>query len=142
MKILVATDGSEFGDEAVRVAAERPWPPDSELRVINVMEHLPIAVAGGRYTLSLSELLAKMQSVATEIATRAANYLRKSGLKVTQNVREGAAAVEILNEAEEWGADLILVGTHGKHGLTKFLLGSVAERVATHAHCSVEIARR
>ena len=47
----------------------------------------------------------------------------------------------ILNEASAWGADLIVVGSHGRQGASRFLLGSVSEPVAFHANCSVEIVR-
>lgn len=47
----------------------------------------------------------------------------------------------ILDCATEWRADLIVVGSHGRKGVTRFVLGSVSEAVARHAHCSVEIAR-
>ena len=47
----------------------------------------------------------------------------------------------ILDAAKTWAADLIVLGSHGRHGLERFLLGSVSEAVAVHAHCSVEIVR-
>jgi nucleotide-binding universal stress UspA family protein len=47
-----------------------------------------------------------------------------------------------LSEAAEWEADLIVVGSHGRRGVNRFLLGSVSEAVALHANCSVEIIRR
>jgi nucleotide-binding universal stress UspA family protein len=47
----------------------------------------------------------------------------------------------IIDEADKWGADLIVVGSHGHRGFERFLLGSVSEGVARHAHCSVEVIR-
>ncbi|MGA7647033.1 MAG: universal stress protein, partial [Terriglobales bacterium] len=64
------------------------------------------------------------------------------------NVCEGGATPEgdprgsILDEAKAWGADLIVLGSHGRHGWDRLLMGSVAESVAMHAHCSVEVIRR
>jgi nucleotide-binding universal stress UspA family protein len=48
----------------------------------------------------------------------------------------------ILDFAKDWKADLIVVGSHGRRGLTRFMLGSVAESIARHAHCSVWIVRK
>lgn len=48
----------------------------------------------------------------------------------------------LLAIAKEWGADLIVVGSHGLRGITRLLIGSVAEAVAMHAHCSVEVIRQ
>ena len=56
-------------------------------------------------------------------------------------VREGDPRIEIVQEALDWNADLIIMGSHGHTGLRKFLLGSVAQHVISHAPCSVEVAR-
>jgi nucleotide-binding universal stress UspA family protein len=61
--------------------------------------------------------------------------------RVTGTVYEGTVADTILDRAVGYNADLIVLGSHGRKGLNKFLLGSVAERVAAHAPCSVEIVK-
>ena len=53
----------------------------------------------------------------------------------------GSPREVILDEADHWGANLIVVGSHGYRGLTRFLLGSVSQAIASHAKCSVEIVR-
>jgi len=56
-------------------------------------------------------------------------------------LESGIPKVVIIDDAKKWGADLIVVGSHGRTGLDRFLLGSVSEAVARHAACSVEIVR-
>ncbi|MEW6734864.1 MAG: universal stress protein [Acidobacteriota bacterium] len=143
MKILIATDGSPFSDVAVNEVIERPWPSESEFRVLTVMESSPFPyVSTDVYALPLDQTLAKARSVVEQIANSASNRIKSKGLNVTHFVRQGVTAEEILDEAKRWGADLIVVGTHGGRGISRFLLGSVAQRIATHAHCSVEIVRK
>ena len=66
-----------------------------------------------------------------------------AGLAVTDHVllNVESPAKLILKEATTWGADLIVMGSHGRRGLKRFLIGSVSESVAMHAGCSVEIVR-
>ena len=71
-------------------------------------------------------IILKEKNPALFISTKVINYSPKHS---------------ILNEAESFGADLIMVGSHGGSGLTRFLLGSVSQAVALHADCSVEIVR-
>jgi nucleotide-binding universal stress UspA family protein len=70
-----------------------------------------------------------------------ARKLRASGFRVSTAVETGDTRERIIDSAERWFADLILLGSHGRRGATRFLLGSVAESVARHAPCSVEIVR-
>ncbi len=73
----------------------------------------------------------------------AEKILSDAGLNVsgTVAVPSDTAKQIILSDADEWGADLIVCGSHGRRGVNRFLLGSVSEAVATHAKCSVEIIR-
>jgi len=57
-------------------------------------------------------------------------------------VREGDPRSAIVDEADEWGADLVVIGSHGRTGVTRWLLGSVAGAIVSHAPCSVEVVRR
>jgi nucleotide-binding universal stress UspA family protein len=80
--------------------------------------------------------------------TRAREILSSSVTTSQLNVSEAVSVLLetpqtiVLNEAAEWGADLIVVGSHGRHGVDRFLLGSVSESIAMHARCSVEVIRK
>ncbi|MEW6732690.1 MAG: universal stress protein [Acidobacteriota bacterium] len=129
MKILIATDGSAYGDAAVRATGERPWPPGSQLRVIAVMEKPAIAYTSDNNIESEMRYLESKARITNKyIATKAANSLCNKDRVVTHVVREGITAEEIIKEAKEWGADLIMIGTHNHRGIARFLLGSVAKR--------------
>ena len=69
--------------------------------------------------------------------------LANAGFKVSEAVLIplGAPKELILAEAEKWQADLVVVGSHGRRWIKRFLLGSVSEAVAIHANCSVEVIR-
>lgn len=73
-------------------------------------------------------------------ATRASSFSRANGT-ITNDVRVGDPATEILNEAAEQSTELVVLGSHGRTGLGRLLLGSVARKVLLHAHCSVLIVR-
>ena len=85
--------------------------------------------------------LKEMKKPAQELVERVAKQLRAAGFKAETAVEAGDVRERILDSASEWRADLIVLGSHGKRGLQRFLLGSVAEFVARHAKCSVQIIR-
>lgn len=80
-----------------------------------------------------------------ELVESTATELRKSetckNLRIETKVVDGSPKEMIVEEAENWGADLILIGSHGYGSVKRFMLGSVSQAVATHAPCSVEIVR-
>jgi nucleotide-binding universal stress UspA family protein len=77
-----------------------------------------------------------------ELVARAASSMVKAKPKVETVLREGTPEIEIVEEAKQWGADLIVIGSHGHTGFKRLVLGSVAHSVVAHAPCSVEVVRR
>lgn len=145
MKILLAIDGSACSEAAVEEVATRSWPVGSHARIISVVEH------HGPLTSSVlthqREFEEQERQRASEVVERAAERIHPGGfsnghLKVTTEILEGTPKRIIVEEAEAWGADLIVVGSHGYRSWERMLLGSVSQAVAMHAECSVEIVRR
>jgi nucleotide-binding universal stress UspA family protein len=145
MRVLIPTDGSEHAEEAIESAANRPWPAGSEFRIISTPEY-PVLV--GEYPYfppeELADLTKASRTHATESAKAGEALLAKAGLKTSCEVTEmkDTPAHAILAAAEIWKADLILIGSHGRRGFDRLLLGSVSEKVALHATCSVEVVRK
>ena len=129
-RVLLATDGSETSAVAARALAERPWPEGSEFKVVSVEE--PWARKSSS---------AKHDEQAQEAVRSAQQVLASAGLNATGAVLSGNAKDAILDEAQKWAADLIVVGSHGRRGFRRLLLGSVSESVAMNAHCSVVVVR-
>ncbi len=147
MKILLAIDGSPCSDVAVSEVSKRPWPTGSEVKVLSVIE-TPGALAVEPWAVPptyFEDVIKEVRKAAHGPVEGAVSKLRASEdktLKVTSEIIEGSPKREILDEAERWGADLIVVGSHGYGLLNRFLLGSVSQAVALHAKCSVEIVRQ
>ncbi len=125
-RVLVATDGSETSAAAARGVAQRPWPEASEFRVVSVEE--PWAIKSRR--MDPQEAVSSAEQVLTSAG------LKASGAVLSGNVKEG-----ILEDARKWDADLIVVGSHGRSGFKRWLLGSVSDAVVMNAHCSVVVVR-
>lgn len=145
MRILLPTDGSEYAVLAANRVAERPWPEGSIFKVLACPEY-PMLI--GEYPYYAPEQLVEL-SKASEAQARAAAeaataVLRKSGLEVKTEVTEprDSPARTILSSAELWQSDLVVMGSHGRRGFDRLVMGSVSESVAMHAHCSVEVARQ
>jgi nucleotide-binding universal stress UspA family protein len=147
MKVLLAVDGSAFSLAAVDEAARMPWPQGSEIKLISAVE-MPTPVVVG--TLPMpdnyhAEWEKALEDQAVSNTTSALARFRQSGgakINVTTNTIKGESKIAILEEAEHWGADLLIVGTHGYNAFERFWLGSVSRAIASHAHCSVEIVRQ
>ncbi len=147
-KVLLATDGSAFSEQAAKSITLRPWPEGTEIRVLSAVELiLPTARAMFEVPIIDTAFLEKVRGEAMRRAqdavTRARDILCATGLNVSDSISVLADTPKavILQEAGEWGADLIVLGSHGRHGMDRFLVGSVSEAVAMHAPCSVEVIR-
>jgi nucleotide-binding universal stress UspA family protein len=135
-KILVGTDGSETAAEAVRQAGELARLHGAELIVLHGAKTTSSGAGGGMYAAPVDP--DAIRSAAQEILEQAESSLGSES-KVRTIFREGDPAEAVLDAAEEEGADLIVVGNRGMRGAKRFLLGSVPNRVAHHAPCSVLI---
>jgi len=146
MKILLAVDGSEYSDAAVTEIARRSWPAGTEVRIFSAAE-LPVWLMGTGDVVSPRIAQDLEQAARTQAETAVAHSLaifrQQAGkeLSVTTAVTLDSARDSILDESEAWGADLIVVGSHGYRGYKRFLLGSVSQAIAGQARCSVEIVR-
>ena len=146
MRVLLAVDGSPYSEAAVKEVAARTWPEQSEVRVFTAYE-LPLAPAPETWALP-PDYFEKLDRAAREsaeavehaVVVRLATAFGPS-VKVTGNILPGSPRLLILEEAERWGADLIVVGSHGYGAWHRFLLGSVSQAVVSHAKCSVEVVR-
>lgn len=143
MKILLAVDESPTSEEAVNVVGGRSWGPGTPVRVLHVVEKfVPPAQelwhdAGG----DLGRAREEIREQARELTERAAGWLQEQGLDAEAALRDGDPRSGIVEEAKDWGADLIIVGSHGYTGLKRALLGSVSQAVVDRAPCPVEVMR-
>jgi nucleotide-binding universal stress UspA family protein len=144
MKILLATDGSKFSEAAIQEVAARINAKGAEVTILQAVEPLmfsvPPQMAPG-YAPEMAEQRQERLREAKASVAAATKVLQGAGFAVSTRVVEADARTAILDIAAESRADLIVVGSHGRKGLKKFLLGSVAESVARHAQCSVFIVR-
>jgi nucleotide-binding universal stress UspA family protein len=121
--IVVATDGSESVQRAVRVALDLADRFDAEVHALYVVDTGEVASAPDR-------IRDEMQTALEESARDALEGVRAATDRpVTTAVREGRPATEIAEYAREHDADMVAMGTRGRHGENRFLIGSVAERV-------------
>ncbi len=117
IRIVVGFNGSADAEAALNSVTLRSWPPGTEARVISV---------GNRVG---------------PILDNAEERLRVAGLNAGKVSRDGDPATVLIEEAENWRADSIFVGTRNEHGFQHLLHGSVSAAVAARAPCSVEVVR-
>ncbi len=147
MRILIATDGSDFSLAAVKKACEFVNPANDTVKVISVLEDVPPIVLDP--TVVSSEYYQTIEGNLLEIASQhvaAATLLIQKhfegkSVDVSGETLHGFADERIIDEARSWKADLIVVGSHGR-GFWGRLLGSVSTGVVHHAPCSVLVVRK
>ena len=146
MRILMGVDGSPYSDAALDEVSRRPWPKGSEILVVHAFE-LPLAAMPEVWALSPDyyEQLDRAAREQTGSIIKAAVEKLKSVLGDAVEVKSksvlGSPKRVILDEAETWKPDLIVVGSHGYPAWERLLLGSVSQAVVSHAKCSVEVVR-
>jgi len=143
MKILVAIEDEVFGDAIAKFLATHEWPDDSEIKLIHVTEPIFVHALSG-YP---SELI---RSVNEERERAAKSMLLAIGTQLTQcfprvstkeEVLFGHPKDVILDAAKDWPADLIVMGSHGRSGFGRFMLGSVSMSILSAAPCSLVVVK-
>jgi nucleotide-binding universal stress UspA family protein len=152
-KILLATDGSREAELAARTAADLAEKTASELHLVHVFgiapwyPIYPEATAPGEWVAQEDPMLEEdlqrtSEQRAREVLDTEVEKARSAGATVAQAyLREGGVATEIVTLAEDIGAGLIVLGSRGRGGIRRALMGSVSDSVVRHAHCPVLVVR-
>ena len=146
MKIIIATDGSPFSIAMVKEFAKRPLPLNTTVKIISVYESASLMNIApmGVLTAYYDNEDVNSEKFAENSVAKAAKIIRNINPKfsILTATIEGLAKTVIVDEAEKFDADLIVLGSHGYDVIDRLLLGSVSQYVALHAKCSVEIVRK
>ena len=145
-KVLFATDGSRLAEHALPAAVELARRCGAQLRCLTVVEPPPYYGPPDLVTFEDAELYRglaeELETMARSAVERAASGAVHDGVPATTALRHGTAAEEIVAEGEEWEASVIVLGTHGRAGLSRLVLGSLAGKVARTASCPVLLCRK
>ena len=137
-KILCPTDFSDPSYEAIKVAGELAYHFASELCVIHVVSSVPVIPMGpGPSAFNISQYEQELEASSKKSLEEIVHQLEWKELKVRLIALRGNAADEIVRIADEENVDLIVIATHGRTGLDRWIFGSVAEKVVRLAKCAV-----
>jgi nucleotide-binding universal stress UspA family protein len=147
MRVLLAIDGSAYSDVAVQAVIDRFRPEDTQVRVLHTVEwmhEMPLCFQyahGPRAGDDVVDCRNKSFERARDLVERIAAQLECKGFQPSVLTPDADPRHAIVEAAREWTADLIVMGSHGRRGVDRLLLGSVAESVVRHAPCSVYVVR-
>lgn len=158
MKVLIAYDGSSCADAALEDLRRAGLPREGEALVVSVGDVLVTpsssiceiagtALTSRRVTSAIAQVHAQASQAleeAQELATAASRRVQADfpGWEVRAEALAGTPSWELIQRAERWKADLVVVGSQGRSALGRLFLGSVSKKVAAEARCSVRVARR
>jgi nucleotide-binding universal stress UspA family protein len=145
--MLLAIDDSPHSRAATTALIEQLRPADTTVHVLHVIEldaMLPPAfdfARGSRYGGEVAAQIREHHDLAGRLVEETAQQLRAVGFTTVTAVAEGDPRHTILDYAAELGCNSIVLGSHGRRGFDRFVMGSVSESVVRHAHCSVYVIR-
>ena len=151
MKILIATDGSPDAQEGVEFLKNVGFPTSTVLTILHIVRKMVHQTAQlvttdrtqlAEFMKLAEDLLEARGREGAKLLETTRKALNRPGLKIVENLAFGHEAEEILKATKRTRADLVVVGSKGLTGLRRFLLGSVAHKVARHASCSVLVVRQ
>ena len=142
-RVLVTVDGSEPSTAALHEALKLVSGTSAALRIINVID-IPQSLLSGE-GINYDSVFEELGKAGKAIVDGACAKAMEAGVEAEARVIEGGVlrvADAITNEAKQWGADVIVAGTHGRHGVGRLLLGSVAEAIARESDIPVLLVRQ
>ena len=143
-KILVPVDGSPTANAGLREAVDLTKTLDASLQIVHVIDYHYLAMAGLEAGAYIDDVMKSMTQSGRRMLKRAAELAGKGGIAATTVLLEsptGPAADAIVRQAKKWKADLIVLGTHGRRGMRRMLMGSDAEQVVRNSPVPVMLVR-
>jgi nucleotide-binding universal stress UspA family protein len=137
-KILIAHDGSKSSEKALKKAFQIAETFGSSLTVLSVIPELYLTELMEMDRVRILDTMAKETREMMEKIKAKSKHVKS--LKTV--IKQGDPADEILNAAERMKADVIITGSHGRHGAQRFLLGSVSSKIVDHAECDVLVVKK
>jgi len=142
MRILIGVDDSMHSRAAVDLVRRMTWPADTRVVVVSVAQPLVLAYSDVYMPVaSMPEITEEWVRTHRDIAALAAKSLAEVGLLTESKALEGDPRACLIESATSEKADLLVVGSHGRTGLAKLFMGSVASHVVAHAPCSVLVVK-
>lgn len=143
-RILVPTDGSSTSEKGLKEAISLAKLSGGHIRLLHVVDAMSVAIGADGFAGYSAEILPLLREAGNEILRRARDSVEAAGVAVDFTLREvlsGRVADQVMEEAAAWKADLIVIGTHGRRGVRRLILGSDAEQVLRAANVPVLLVR-
>ncbi|HMK43865.1 MAG TPA: universal stress protein [Dissulfurispiraceae bacterium] len=137
-KILVAHDGSKASDKALKKAIELSVSLRGSLTILSVVPELYLTELTDAERSRIVESLTRESADSME---KIRKTLSGKSIEVKTLVRQGDPAEKILETAQKMKVDLIVTGSHGRHGTKKFLIGSVSSKIVDYSKCPVLVVK-
>jgi nucleotide-binding universal stress UspA family protein len=143
MKILIGVDESPCSDAAIQFVRGMALPPGARVIIVSAVQvvvpaYAEVYVAGAG---PVDRFLEEEMKAHGEVVARAEKQLREKGWSLETRVLTGDPREVLVRTARDEAADLVVLGSHGRSGIAKLVLGSVAAHVMTHAPCSVLVVK-
>ncbi len=140
-KILLPIDSSDCSKVAASYALKVAELNNAELHVIHIVDETTASAYAEQKKISRDQAFRQLVKEGKKMVEEVVREAAKKGLATKSYVRTGVVVEQIVQAAEEFGADLIVMGTHGRTGSSRMIVGSVAEKVIRHAPCPVLVIR-
>lgn len=143
-RILVPVDGSPTSDKGLDEAVKLARLTGAELRLVHVVDQLSFASGLDPYGAYAGDLITSLRETGEGVLAQAKSRVETLGIKVESRLFDNFAnrvSDMVIEEARDWGADLIVIGTHGRRGISRWMLGSDAEQIVRMAPVPVLLIR-